>query len=223
MAGKTGRKTERCIDVSYNIDEEVTNSDLEDIDYPETVNYYPRPPHSPANAEGIENRFHDNDDSVYLFLSPSGAEGVGSNDWSEIEGTASSGGSGFPPFECYGMFVFEDDVDSSQPRVEYQKTVAHETGHILNVGTNDDSVTYLSQVVDEVYSGSTDETTPEEISLYNSDNSYNYTNARWSLMRRDTSSPFFDDPFSTDYTYDLQFSIEELVTIETANAVDETH
>ena len=91
---------------------------------------------------------------------------------------------------------------------------------------NDDpkAVTPLRDGIgEEVYSGGLDDDTIERILLYNWGSERNATKTRWSIMSSGYEYPFRIYPPNSSYEYGLRFSVEELLTVETNNAVSEAH
>ncbi|ACV49413.1 hypothetical protein Hmuk_3321 (plasmid) [Halomicrobium mukohataei DSM 12286] len=197
------------MDVSYNIDEELDDQDLaaDRLDLDDE-----RPPTSRDDIDEIEEKFHNNQDSVYLYLTTQGAGG-----WAGTGGRASSdGGGNF--LEDYGIVIFEFSSPPPNQVAKLQKVISHETGHVLSVGKNDDPNDFLGSPR-ERYSGSPDDGTPERVILETEEEQQRYT--QWSVMRagwRETES--LAPPMNGNYT---PYSIEELLTIEFNNAVGETH
>jgi hypothetical protein len=208
------------INVTYDIDEEITTSDLKNH-----TNGYGNPdpliaPHSEEELEEIEKSYHDrDDDTVYLFITSEYE-----NDKSAL-GKASSGGPGSPIDDTFGMAIFSDEMYGE---MKFRQTVAHEVGHILHAGTNDDNSRPLDKLagLEEVYSGneSTDETL-ERVTLYKkADFEKSETTYYWSIMAKGLPKyPASNYTRKRKYNYGPRFSVEELLTIETNNAVSESH
>ena len=210
------------INVTYTIDESITSADLQNIWGETGASYSATSPHGYQDANQIENAFHDSEDSVYLFVSPAG-DNVLPYNWTGGGGFAASEGSFSPLFQDHGIIVFEEDVASEAPRLSFQKTVAHETGHILGAGRNDDPDAWHGGPADEVYSGDLGDDTNEQIRVYNSDRGTITTPIRWSIMTSDYRYTLEYYPPNSSHNYGLRFSIEELLTVETHNAVSEAH
>ncbi|WP_158853305.1 hypothetical protein [Halorhabdus sp. CUG00001] len=109
----------------------------------------------------------------------------------------------------FGTLVLTDDhTGSSTPTdTHLQKTIVHETGHLLGAGRADDGDRPFN-IPNEVYSGNPGDETPEDVG-YSGPNSL-----QWSVMSSGWNSPVNASPMNGVY---VAFSIEELSTIEFQN------
>jgi hypothetical protein len=205
--------------VNYHIDDELTHSDLSSSGITDWDDE-----HSPTtrdDADEIEERYHDNtSDRVYLYLSTTGGNGLGVPNWTEQDGVASTDGNGVPTMD-YGMVVFNhsDTSNDTEREQELQKTVMHETGHIIGAGRNDDSFVRSSSGT-EIYSERSKDNTNESVNMVAS--GYMYDSVKWSMMASGWHTAMKNNPYDENVWYP-KFSIEELLTVEFNRPVKETH
>jgi len=162
-----------------------------------------------VDLNNIRSFAHDDESAMYMMI------GTG-NDFNGIRGgTASSDGDGLIGWD-FGTAVFAKDIDSD---AEMTKTIVHESGHIFGAGRADDNTqTEAGQIVDEVYSGKDDDTTPERVVLEYRENGQTktITSTEWSVMSEGSLPDKIRDQdiFYDSYT---PFSIEEVSTMELHN------
>jgi hypothetical protein len=195
------------MNVTFEVDEEITEADLEDCAYClDDI-----PPTSRDDANEIKDRYHDNESQLYMFISTKGAE-MPQNpvlDWDGIGGTTSSSGGPEFPLQNFGALIFTDDQSSPRLKNKYKKVVAHEVGHVLGVGRADDEE-LGGYLMDEVYSGDTNDPTKELVN----DPTNPASIGEWSIMRSGWGKVLVQPPLSQRY---FVFSVEELSTVEFIN------
>ncbi|WP_394354953.1 hypothetical protein [Haloarcula argentinensis] len=205
------------VNVKYHIDDKLTHDDLTHASgswWTDFDNEYP--PTTRDDADEIQENYHDDtENKVYLYLTPSGGDGLGPiPDWTAVGGVASSDGDGQWGRD-FGIVIFQDDAEDAN-RLPLRKTIMHETGHIIGAGRNDDGLS-------EVYSGNRgSDSTLENTIIENPETDYSYSEVQWSIMSSGFSEPVRYNPYG-GYTIHLKFSIEELLTVEFHRAVRETH
>jgi len=179
---------------------------------------------SPGGASINENVNHDNTDFTYMFITRNGGgsdlgsftqfnwtrdpQGVASCQGNDLRCDLRTGGG----FELlgFGTLVFTQDIYNSlgDPDQLATKTIVHETGHLLGAGRADDgSVTDANVLPVEVYSGTDEDATPEELRNGGLD-------AEWSVMSEGWTNGIAQSAIADDH---VPYSIEELSTIELNN------
>lgn len=209
------------INVTYDLSEEISRNQLErsPVEWDDEL-----PPHSTDDLDEIEEAHHTTrrrgfnpvgHDSVYLFLSTVGGDDLNpaTPNLAGADGAASSSGRGNPIYD-FGIVVFTEDRSLIPKREGVFKTIVHETSHPIGAGLEDDE--NIFGFSDEVYSGESDDDTPERISYPGSSN----ISANWSVMSSGIRWPARRPPMDGDY---FAFSIEELSTVETHRVIRETH
>ncbi|WP_158853296.1 VWA domain-containing protein [Halorhabdus sp. CUG00001] len=216
------------MDVDFHINE----TDIDDDDLTETTlrcygmygvtrcvekeNDY-TPPIALTDAQWIEREYHDNQSRAYMFVTTEGGENPlpKIKDFSGRQGIASTDGSDWAWGQIegfgFGTLVLTDDhTGSSTPTdTHLQKTIVHETGHLLGAGRADDGDRPFN-IPNEVYSGKRGDDTWENITLPNSIK----PKKTWSAMSGGWNDEFESPPMDGAY---IAFSIEEVVTVEFNN------
>ncbi|WP_158853311.1 hypothetical protein [Halorhabdus sp. CUG00001] len=106
-----------------------------------------------------------------------------------------------------------DHTGSSTPTdTHLQKTIVHETGHLLGAGRADDGDRPFN-IPNEVYSGNDGDQTKEFVELQGN------TRRFWSVMSSGWDDQVTYNPMNGEY---IAFSIEELLTVEFHN-IDSTN
>ncbi len=206
------------IDVDYHVDTSINDQMLREPG--KWFDENDLPPISYRDATDIEYRFHDNTSRAYMFIVSHGDDHGGVvlppiQSFVGVEGVASSNGfngilpTGHSKGFGFGALIFVGD--HRPPRssgngpfnLHMQKTMVHETGHLLGIGRVDDGGTWNPFA--EVYSGDSDDSSPEDVGY--SGNDY----VQWSVMANGWQDTMNSSPMSGKY---LAFSIEELSTVE---------
>jgi len=161
------------------------------------------PPINLEDARGIEETYHNDTSTSYMFITTKGAENPASAapDFDGIGGVSATNGNDIYSFG-FGVLIFTDDhtSQSHSQSTHLQKTMVHEIGHQLGAGRADDGQGL--NPFTEVYSGSNADDTSERVGL---------GEAEWSVMIRDWDDILAKKPMNGDY---IAFSIEELYSIE---------
>ncbi|WP_158853301.1 hypothetical protein [Halorhabdus sp. CUG00001] len=106
------------------------------------------------------------------------------------------------------IVLTDDHTGSSTPTdTHLQKTIVHETGHLLGAGRNDDGDRPFN-IPNEVYSGKRGDETWENVELEGD------ARTQWSVMSGGWNDYIGNHPMNERY---IAFSVEELSTIEFEN------
>jgi hypothetical protein len=177
------------VDIQFVIDDEINNSELSTID-------------NRTEARFVEDTYHNQSDSTaYFFITSDWAPG-------DVEGKASSIGDNFIEGH-YGAFLFT--AQNQQGTTHNAKTSVHEIGHLLGTGRFDDTPYNLVADIppvddaDEVYSGGTEDRSPERVELEGRNR------ILWSAMTSGWNDPVKYDPMKGEY---ITLSIEEVLEFE---------
>jgi hypothetical protein len=177
------------VDIQFVIDDEINNSELNTID-------------NRTEARFVEDTYHNQSDSTaYFFITSDWAPG-------DVEGKASSIGDNFIEGH-YGAFLFT--AQNQQGTTHNAKTSVHEIGHLLGTGRFDDTPYNLVADIppvddaDEVYSGGTEDRSPERVELEGRNR------ILWSAMTSGWNDPVKYDPMKGEY---ITLSIEEVLEFE---------
>ncbi|WP_154553138.1 VWA domain-containing protein [Halorhabdus sp. CBA1104] len=173
------------------------------------------PPISLTDAQWIEREYHDNQSRAYMFVTTEGGENPlpKIKDFSGRQGIASTDGSDWAWGQIegfgFGTLVLTDDhTGSSTPTdTHLQKTIVHETGHLLGAGRADDGDRPFN-IPNEVYSGKPGDDTEENVELEGD------ARTQWSVMSGGWNEYIGNHPMNERY---IAFSVEELMTIEFEN------
>jgi len=206
--------------MTYYIDDEITDSQLgKDC----IVCDDELPPTSRDDADEIEEEFHDDPTRLYMLLTTTGDNELHDYafpvDWTGKRGIASSNGpSDGLPGRDFGAVIFTHNAEKFPIQAKLQKSIIHETGHILGIGRADDDENPLQPI--EVYSGDNTDTTPEEVTLTKPLSSVRDNSTNWSVMSRGWRTDIRQRPMNLRY---IAFSIEELGTVEFDGSVEQAH
>jgi len=195
------------INVSFTVSQNLSDSDLQtSIPFTDL-----QPPTSYIEMQKLEktDRFRNDTSKAYVFITTQGEPNSVSTrplvgDWStDTDGVAST--NGLDVGYGFGIVVFTQDHNDGPRPIYYQKTIAHEVGHLMRIGRNDDGD--IVEGLEEVYSGDDDDETKEYIGI---------GSPQWSVMVAGWQDGILSPPMSGQY---VPFTIEELLTTE-FNEVD---
>ena len=204
------------IDIEYVLDEEVNNITDRTND--------PRGPEETIELEVVrpltalqnEDQNHNRPDTAYMYITSDGGgerNMIGNFNWtSDPNGVASCNGDDAKckiPFRGqlnWGIVILYDDIRNPGGNMSLHatKTMIHETGHLLGAGRNDDG-SIAGVVPEEIYSGGSGDSTPEEIGYSGPESD------EWSIMSSGFNDPIDSQPMNGNY---VAFSIEEVLTVE---------
>jgi len=164
----------------------------------------------------IEQTYHNDTSKFYMFVTTEGDQNPGDlpQSFNGTGGVASTNGNNFPSGFGWGVLIFTQDHDGTEPpnhtKSEHlHKTIMHEIGHVMGAGRKDDGA--LLNPFAEVYSGS-DSSPRDPTKEYVGTSPYD--DPRWSIMSSSWVDEATGPPMDGRY---FAFSIEELLTIELKN------